>query len=147
MKRPSLFIALAFGTLIFLGTTEGFAQRQTKKILLAAEDLKWEPSVRLPGVMAARLRGDHSKAAYEEFIKYPAGYKGPLHYHTYDQTIVVIKGELTHNGKRYGPGSYLFIPAGDKHESDGASDSETIVYQKQPGRFDINVVEPVKEKK
>ena len=144
MKRLLLLIALAVAGLTVLGTLEAFAQKPTKKILWAAEDLKWEPMIRLPGVMFAKLRGDHSKEAYEEFIRYPAGYKGPPHFHTYDQKIVVIKGIYTHGGKKYGPGSYLLIPAGEKHEGGGTSDSETIIYQEQPGRFDLNLVEPPK---
>lgn len=146
MKRLSLLIALAVAGLTFLGTTEASAQKHTKKILWAAEDLKWEPATKLPGVMTAKLRGDHSKGAYEEFIKYPAGYKGPPHFHTYDQKIVVIKGVYTHHRKGYGPGSYLLIPAGEKHEGGGVSDSETIIYQEQPGKFDLNLDDPPKEK-
>ena len=147
MKRLSLPITLAVAGLILLEPAEASAQKHTKKILWAVEDLKWEPTTRLPGVMSAKLRGDQSKEAYEEFIRYPAGYKGPPHFHTYDQKIVVIKGAYIHDGKKYGPGSYLFIPAGEKHEGCGASNSETIFYQEQPGKFDFNLDKPPKEKR
>ena len=147
VKKLLLPIALAVAGLTFLGITEAAAQKHTKKILWAAEDLTWEPATRLPGVMTAKLRGDHSKGAYEEFIKYPAGYKGPPHFHTYNQKIVVIKGVYTHHGKEYGAGSYLLIPAGERHEGGGVSGSETIIYQEQPGRFDLNLDDPPNEKK
>ncbi len=146
MKRFSLVVALAAAGLIFLGTTGASAQGRSTKILLAAEDLKWEPAKGpLAGAMFARLRGDNREAAYEEFIKYPAGFKAPLHSHSYDQKIVVIKGAFTYHGKKYGPGSYLLIPAGDVHEGGGAPDSETIIYQEQPGRFDMKPAEPRKQ--
>jgi quercetin dioxygenase-like cupin family protein len=148
MKRVSLSIALAVGGLIFLGTTEASAQEQTKRILWAAEDLKWKPTEsRLAGAMTVTLRGDPSKGAYEEFVKYPAGFKARLHSHTYDQKVVVLKGAFTYQGKKYGPGSYLLIPAGDEHEGGGASDSETVIYQEQSGKFDMKFVEPPKEMK
>ena len=35
--------------------------------------------------------------------------------------MVVIKGAYTYKRKKYGPGSYLFIPGGDKHESGGVA--------------------------
>ncbi len=147
MKGVSLLIVLAATGVMSLGAAEASAQNQMKKILWAAEDLKWEPAVRLPGVMAVSLRGDRSKEAYEEFIRFPARYKVPRHFHTYPQTIVVIEGVYTHNRKKYGPGSYLFIPAGEKHEGGSVSDSETIIYQAQPGKFDLNLIEPPGENK
>jgi hypothetical protein len=65
----------------------------------------------------------------------------------YATTIVVIKGAYTHNGKKYGPGSYLYIPGGDKHETAGAEDSESIFYIEQQGPFDLIPVEPTKAAK
>ena len=150
MKKLSSYVVLILMGLILIGATEAFAQKKMKKeaILWAAEDLKWEAVPGgPPGVMTAMLWGDQAKGPHGALTKFPAGYKAPLHYHTNDIKMVVIKGAYTHNGKKYGPGSYLFIPGGDKHEAGGVEDSETIFFIEQPGAFDIKIVESPAEKK
>lgn len=150
MKRLSLYIVLVLVGLIFFGVTGVSAEKKMKKeaILWTAEDLKWGPLAGAPpGVMSVMLWGDNTKGAYGGFTKFPAGFKAPLHYHTYEMKIVVIKGGYTYKGKKYGPGSYLLIPGGDKHESGGVEDSETIFLIEQPGKFDLKPVEQPKEKK
>ncbi len=150
MKRLSLYIVLVLVGLVFLGATEASAQKKMKKeaVLWVAEDLKWQPLAGgPPGVMSVMLWGDNTKGAYGGFTKFPAGFKAPLHYHTNDMKIVVIKGAYTYKGKKYGAGSYLSIPGGDKHESGGVEDSETIFLIEQSGKFDLVPVEPPSEKK
>jgi len=150
MKRLSLYIVLVLVGLIFLGATDASAQKKMKKeaVLWAAEDLKWEALAGAPpGVMSVMLWGDNTKGAYGGFTKFPAGFKAPLHYHTNDMKIVVIKGAYTYNGKKYGPGSYVYVPGGVKHESGGVEDSETIFFIEQSGKFDLKPVEPPSEKK
>ena len=133
--------------LIFIGKSEAFAQNMKKApVLWTAADIKWVAMPGAPkGVMSAMLWGDQTKGAYGGFTKFPAGFKSPLHYHTNDIKMVVIKGAYTYKGKQYGPGSYLFIPGGDKHESGGIADSETIFFIEQSGKFDINPVESAKK--
>jgi len=150
MKRFSLCIALVLVGLIFFGATEASAQMKMAKgeVLWAPEDLKWVPlDPTAPGVMSVMLWGDNTKGAYAGLTKFPAGFKAPLHYHTNATKIVVIKGAYTYNGKKYGPGSYLYIPGGLKHESGGVEDSESIFFIEQSGTFDLKPVEPPKEKK
>ena len=144
MKGLSVYLVPVLAGLIFFGATDAFAQKKMKKepVLWAAEDLKWEQLPGgPPGVMSATLWGDQTKGAYGGFTKFPAGLKAPLHYHTYEMKIVVIKGGYTYKGKKYGPGSYLSIPGGDRHESGGVEDSESIFLIQQPGKFDLKPVE------
>ncbi len=150
MKQLSSYIVLVLAGLVFLTATEASAQKKMKKeaVLWAAEDLKWEQLAGAPpGIMSAKLRGDNTKGAYSGFTKFPAGFKAPLHFHTNDMKIVVIKGAYTYKGKKYGAGSYLSIPGGDKHESGGVEDSETIFFIEQSGKFDLVPVETPTEKK
>ena len=145
-----MYIVLVLVGLVFLGAVGAYAQKKVKKeaVLLAAEDLKWEPLAGAPpGVMSVMLWGDNTKGAYGGFTKFPAGFKAPLHYHTDATKIVVIKGAYTFNGKKYGPGSYVYVPAGVKHESGGVEDSESIFFIEQSGKFDLNIVEPPNGKK
>jgi quercetin dioxygenase-like cupin family protein len=150
MKRYSFYIAMLLVGLVFLGTTETSAQKKTIKdaVLWAAEDIKWEPMQGgPPGVLAVTLWGDRTKGGYGGLNKFPAGFKAPLHYHTFATKIVVIKGAYTFNGKKYGPGSYVYVPAGVQHESGGVDDSESIFFIEQSGKFDIVPVKTASEKK
>jgi quercetin dioxygenase-like cupin family protein len=150
MKRFSSYIVLVLMGLILIGATEASAQKKTKKeaVLWAAEDITWEAMPGgPPGVMSVTLWGDQTKGPYGGLTKFPAGFKTPLHYHTNDIKMVVIKGAYTYQGKKYGPGSYLFIPGGEKHVSGGVDDSESIFFIEQPGTFDMKPVEPPKENK
>jgi quercetin dioxygenase-like cupin family protein len=150
MKRHPVYFVLVLAGLIFAGTMEAFAEQKMKNepVLWAAEDINWAPLAGgPPGVMSAMLWSDKTTGAYSGLTKFPAGLKAPLHSHTYETKIVVIKGGYTYNGKKYGPGSYLSIPGGDKHVSGGVPDSETIFLIQQPGKFDLVPVESPKEKK
>jgi len=149
MKRLSSQIVLILVGLVFFGAANASAQKEMKKetVLMAAEDLKWEPLAGAPpGVMSVKLWGDNTKGAYGGFTKFPAGFKAPLHYHTDATKIVVIKGAYTYNGKKYGPGSYVYVTAGLKHESGGVADSESIFFIEQSGTFDLNIVEQSNKK-
>lgn len=150
MKRSALCIVLLMVGLIFFGATLASAQGKMEKqpILWAPEDMKWQPlSPGAPGVMSVMLWGDNKKGAYGGLTKFPAGFKAPLHTHTYATKIVVIKGAYTYNGKKYGPGSYVYVPGGFKHESGGVDDSESIFFIEQSGKFDLKPVETPPEKK
>lgn len=149
MKRHALYFATVLMGLIFLVAMDASAQKmKSEAVLWAAEDLKWEQLPGgPPGVMSVALWGDQTKGAYGGFTKFPAGFKAPFHYHTYETKIVVIKGAYTYKGKKYGPGSYLSIPGGDRHLSGGVEDSETIFMIQQPGKFDLIPVEQTSGKK
>ena len=150
MKKLSLYVALVLVGLILFRATDAFAQKKMEKgsTLISSDDLKWVPMAGgPPGVMIAPLKGDMTMGAHEGLIKFPAGFVAPLHHHTYASKIIVIKGGYTYKGKVYGPGSYLFIPGGDKHVSGGVADSESIFYMEQSGKFDLIPEEAAKEKK
>jgi quercetin dioxygenase-like cupin family protein len=147
MKLFASYFMLFVMGLILMEGSEASAQKKTEKqaVLWAAEDLKWVPlSPDAPGVMSVMLWGDNTKGAYAGMTKFPAGFKAPLHTHTYATKIVVIKGAYTYNGKKYGPGSYVYVPGGMKHESGGVEDSESIFFIEQDGKFDMKPVEPPK---
>lgn len=143
MKRLTMlpFIIAAFS---FALSNEAFSQSAMKKeaVLKTADELQWkEIPGSVEGAMNSELWTDAKTGAHAAFTKFPAGFKAPLHMHTSDASIVVIKGAYVFNGKKYGPGSFLFVPGGQQHESGGAEDSETIFYMEQPGAFDINPVQ------
>jgi quercetin dioxygenase-like cupin family protein len=134
------------------GSPEGTA---SKLVVMPASDLKWadlDPTG-APGVKIADLWGDHTKGAFGAFIKFPAGFKSPLHTHTNDHKIVIVSGTFIQapEGKpefRLGPGSYLMQPGGNyKHVS--SCESECVFLLQSTGKFDLKPVtaaaEPAKK--
>ena len=101
-----------------------------------------------PGVSKVMLWGDDTKGPYGAFTKFEPGLNNPLHTHTNDIRLVVLKGAYIYkpeNGeeRRVGHGQYLFIPGGDRHVSSGDPKEGALFYEESPGKFDLN---PVPEK-
>jgi mannose-6-phosphate isomerase-like protein (cupin superfamily) len=98
-----------------------------------------------PGVSKAMLWGDDTKGPYGAFTKFNPGLTNPLHTHTNDIRLVVLKGAYVYkpqNGdeKRVGPGQYLFVPGGDRHVSGGDQNEGALFYEESPGKFDFKPV-------
>ena len=157
MKRFISLFALVFIGLIFFGAYNALAQKKMKKeaVVWPAEDIKWDTLKGRPpgsGVMGALLWGNLEKGPFGVLVKFPPGFKAPLHHHTSDLKLVVIKGAYIYvaesgTEKRCGPGSYLFEPSGDRHTTRGAEDSETIFYTEGNRNFDVIREEMKKEEK
>ena len=148
MKRIIVSLAIVLTGIMFIASTQLLAQKKqpATAVLQTAADLKWQvlsPSV--PGVMSVKLWGDSVTGAYGGLTKFPAGFKAPLHHHTYTTNIVVIKGAYTYNGRTYGPGSFVSVPGGLEHESGGMADSESVFFIEQPGTFDLVPATPPKQ--
>jgi quercetin dioxygenase-like cupin family protein len=122
MKSFMLALVLAVG---LVGAHDSLAQKKmpAKKnaVVLPYGSIKWESAgEEFPGVQIAQLHGDMTKGAYAAYVKLPAGFGFPLHYHGNDQWGTVVSGTLIigmESGKemRLGPGSYVYMPKGVRH--------------------------------
>jgi quercetin dioxygenase-like cupin family protein len=115
-------------------------------VMMPAEDMKWTEVPNTGGVMVAPVKGDLTKGAYDAFTKFPAGVDHPLHTHSADIETVIISGTFLYGPeggpvKKFGPGSYIMIPGGVKHTSGCDAASPCIIFQEQPAKFDIKMVE------
>ena len=147
MKQSVLLLTLVLVGLFIAGSATVQAQKKMGKgkqaIVWPADDIKWDSlGGGPPGVMNALLWGNMQKGPFGILIKFPAGLNAPLHHHSANLKLVVIKGAyiyIPENGaeKRLGPGSYLFEPSGDRHATKSAEDSETIFYCEGDKMFDI----------
>ncbi len=122
----------------------------TTPVFIPAADLKWvdiDPTGKVPGAKIADVWGDHTKGAYGAFVKFPAGFRAPLHSHTNSAKIVVVSGTFIQipEGKaevRLGPGSYMMQPGkGYMHVTACDKASECIFYSEGTGAFDIIMAE------
>jgi uncharacterized protein (TIGR02246 family) len=100
-----------------------------------------------PGVMVAVVRGDPSKSGdYTLRLKFPAGYRFPVHWHPGAENLTVLSGtfQLAMGNtadwsqlKSYGPGAFIYAPA--RHAHFGGAQTETVVQLHGMGPFAINL--------
>jgi uncharacterized protein (TIGR02246 family) len=100
-----------------------------------------------PGVTMAVINGDPSKAtAYTLRLKFPAGYRFPVHWHPNAENVTVLSGSFQlamgntadwSQIKTYGPGDFIYAPA--RHAHFGGAQTETVVQLHGIGPFAINL--------
>jgi len=119
---------------------KGSAGKPAKEAVVISADSATFMEV-APGVSKSLLWGSADKGAYGAFTRFAPGVKNPLHTHTLDAKIVVLKGAYVYKTdageKRVGPGGYIFIPGGMKHESWADEKEGALFYEELPGKFDM----------
>src|ERR1041384_5148664 len=121
-------------------------------VAMTPADMKFQEMPPPPGapagmtskVQVALLFGNPHKGASGGMVKMPGGEKHPLHSHTANIRMVVISGTWVAgadeaSAKEYGPGSYLFYPAGWKHYSGCKDGAECMFFQDNSGPFDVKM--------
>ena len=103
-----------------------------------------------PGTQLAVINGDPTKSGeYTLRLKFPAGYRFPVHWHPGAENLTVLSGSFLFapgttadwsQVKTYGPGDYIYAPA--RHPHFGGAQSETIVELHGIGPFAINLGAP-----
>lgn len=142
MKRIRLGVFVALAALT--GTALVAGAKDRKAVAATPDALSWtEFSPQRPGTKVAQVSGDRSKGAWKGFVKYPPGAKAALHTHSADLELVVVSGsfrfgEGSGEEKAFGPGSYIFVPAGMPHTN--STTEETVIFEVQPGPFDTKPV-------
>jgi mannose-6-phosphate isomerase-like protein (cupin superfamily) len=96
----------------------------------------------VPGVKKTVLWGDHDMGPYGAFTRFAPGVKNPLHTHSSDVRIVVLRGAYVYTpqkgkARRVGPGDFVSIPAGYVHASAGDAKEGALFYEESPGKFDL----------
>jgi mannose-6-phosphate isomerase-like protein (cupin superfamily) len=99
-----------------------------------------------PGASASLLWGDMDKGPYGAFTKFVPGASFPLHTHSSEIRIVVLKGAYVYKPEkgqevRVTVGQFLSIPGGDRHVSGADAKEGAVFYQASPGKFDLNPVQ------
>ena len=60
------------------------------------EELEWHPKNSLPpGAFLSVVIGDPAKGHYAFYGKFPARYTVPAHWHSFDCTVLIVKGDMT----------------------------------------------------
>jgi len=118
------------------------AGAQSKKDVSFVDSKKAEFKQVVPGVKKVILWGDHDAGPYGAFTKFDPGVVNPLHTHTNELRIVVLRGAYIYKPKdgkerRVGPGAYISVPGGDVHVSSGDKKEGALFYEESPGKFDL----------
>jgi quercetin dioxygenase-like cupin family protein len=140
MKR----FAVATGVVLAAGALVGAAATQGKKAV-HIDSAKATYKEANPGASVATVWGDPDKGPFGAFTKFAPGTKVPLHTHTSDLRLVVVKGAYIYKPEkgaeiRVGAGQYLFIPGGDRHQSGGDAKEGALFYDTGTGPFDLVMV-------
>jgi quercetin dioxygenase-like cupin family protein len=124
----------------------GVALAQSKKEPVFVESEKAEFKEIAPGVKKKILWGNHDKGPYGAFTRFDPGLTNPVHTHTNEVRIVVLRGAYIYkpqngNERRVDAGSYFSIPGGTVHVSSGDPKEGALFYEESPGKFDLKVVD------
>jgi quercetin dioxygenase-like cupin family protein len=155
MKRAVLAWLMILVSMVLIDRTDAHAQKSKTKgerVMWTADEMKWDTLKSAPpgsGVMDCVLWGNLDKGPFGVLIKFPPGFTTPLHYHSSTLKAVVLKGAYIYvpekgEEKRLGAGSYFTYPAGDRHSTHSAEDSETIFFVEGSGKFDVVPIEAKK---
>lgn len=122
-------------------------KKQQAPSVTAMEPSKAQFKDAVPGVKKALLWGDENKGPYGAYTRFDPGLANPLHMHSSEIHIVVLRGAYVYkpqNGKeqRVTAGSFISIPAGDVHASGGDAKEGALFYEESQGAFDLRPVEP-----
>lgn len=143
----------ALAVLVFLAAAgapdDAPAQAPTTEQLQVASlaDSKWVPLAAPgipPGITVSIISGDVQKGPSLRYVKFPAGYVLPTHWHTMTVYDVVLVGRprYTVEGKTFdlAPGSHVVMPAKTHHQVTCGAESECVFLSRCPGPFDSHVV-------
>jgi quercetin dioxygenase-like cupin family protein len=130
---------MVLGTLaVSLGA---FAQAPRKElVVIDAADAEFKQIA--PGMKKKVLWGNHEKGPYAAFTRLDPGLAFGVHTHSSEVRLVVLQGAYLyrpHKGKerRFGPGTFLWLPRGDVHASAADSKEGALLYEESSGGYDM----------
>jgi len=106
----------------------------------------WKPKDALPpGAFGAVVHGDPTKGDYDFFGRFPDGFTVPLHTHTNDCSVVMVKGSMViaRPGRadvEIGEGGYFLLPGKMSYVARCQKACTFLVHGDKP--FDIIYLDP-----
>ena len=135
-NRASLAVVLVSFVAVTLLTA--LAQDPTGQAISRKHDdpqLKWAPCppVFPKGCEVTVLQGDPANGRSDVFLRTPANYNLPHHWHTSPEHLILVSGELhvTYDGQKASiltAGSYAYGPAKAKHSARCANSGPCVLF-------------------
>jgi anti-sigma factor ChrR (cupin superfamily) len=99
------------------------------------------------GVQMASLWGDPMAGPFGALLKVPAGFESPMHRHSNDERVVVVRGTSIHwtqgefreTAERMTTGDFLIMPSGVNHVSAAADEEDCLEFITMDGKFDFTL--------
>ncbi len=120
-------------------------------LAISLEQIQWGPSgggnAYPVGVRSARQGVDPVSGGITYYALFPSGSHFDLHWHTYDEFVVIVQGsvtiELGEQSHTLGVGSYIVIPGKMNHSWDVpiSSGEDAIILVRRAGPADFNFVQ------
>ena len=125
------------------------AQTSTAPYVVDLDEINWGPpgggNGSPLGVRTAQQGVDPVTGGITYYAMFPAGSHFDLHWHSYDEFVVVVSGavtlELGDNTQLVSTGSYIVIPATMPHSWDVPLDGDVVILVRRVGPADFNYVE------
>ena len=144
-------LILAVGSLLFASFSAGAEEASSSEydaMAIALEDIQWGPpggGNGFPvGVQSARQGTDPVTGGITYYAKFPAGSHFDMHWHTHDEFVVVVQGNVTivlgSQSHSVSTGSYIVIPGKLNHSWDvpeGGEDAVIVVRRGGPADFNF----------
>ena len=119
----------------------GVAKRGGDAVFVAATDIRWSDVPGAPGVQIAPLRGDPGKGPSHFFLKFAGGFAAPVHHHSANHHVTVVKGTLVLevDGKEHKlpAGSYFSFSGKKRHATRCEAGSECVLAMDARGKWDV----------
>ncbi len=147
VRRFSLSMVLL--ALVAVAAMSVFAQvATTAPKIIALEDVDWgAPGGGNGSPLGVRTAGqgiDPITGGITYYAMFPAGSHFDLHWHSYDEFVVVVSGEVTlelgDETSRVQTGSYIVIPANMNHSWDVPPEGDVVILVRRAGPADFNYV-------
>jgi quercetin dioxygenase-like cupin family protein len=90
------------------------------------------------------LMEDPESGAEIRLVKYPAGVINSRHVHTCAHGMYVLEGTLVTQDGRFGPGNFVWFPAGMEMEHGATAESDVVVVFITNRKFDITYLPAAK---
>ena len=150
LKITSLLVVLL--SCVVVASTPAAAQESTGEQAISRThkdpQLKWNPCPPIfpKGCEVTVLRGDPANGRSDVFLRTPANYRLPPHWHTSPEHMILVSGELhvTYEGQKPSvlrPGSYAYGPAKARHEARCANAGPCVLFIAFESPIDAVLVE------
>ncbi len=139
------FLILGFSS----ASSSVLAQTSTAPYVVDLDEINWGPpggGIGSPlGVRTAQQGVDPVTGGITYYAMFPAGSHFDLHWHSYDEFVVVVSGavtlELGDSTQLVKTGSYIVIPATMPHSWDVPLEGDVVILVRRAGPADFNYVE------
>lgn len=150
--RHSGWLILGISLIIFGFSSAGssvLAQSSTAPYVVDLDEVNWGPpgggNGSPLGVRTAQQGVDPVTGGITYYAMFPAGSHFDLHWHSYDEFVVVVSGAVTlemgDSTQLVKTGSYIVIPATMPHSWDVPPDGDVVILVRRAGPADFNYVE------